>query len=163
MIDLSHVFHFIITCVPIWQLNQFRAFVGTSLSLLAALGADKQVGKFTSIRCDYHQVLYYHHRWLLDGPRLRNWRAEYVIYYKRSDKKLVYEQLLGYLTKAWYTVEVHVPEAKSIVFGTTGSHQLLLDLKHDDRLAVNLGREYFGLTSRPTGEYKFTNNFADTS
>ena len=46
------------------------------------------------------------------------------------------------LTEASYTIKVHVPEAKRIVFGTTENYQLLLDLKHEDRRAVNLASEY---------------------
>ena len=52
----------------------------------------------------------------------------------------------GKLTEASYTIKVYVPEAKSIVFGTTGNYQLLLDLKHEDRSAVNSASEYPTLT-----------------
>ena len=48
----------------------------------------------------------------------------------------------GKLTEAGYTIKVHVPEAKRIVFGTTENYQLLLNLKHEDRPAVNLAIEY---------------------
>ena len=67
----------------------------------------------------------------------------------------------GKLTEASYTIKVYVPEAKRIVFGTTGNYQLLLDLKRDDRPAVNLGREYLGLTSRLADDYKFRDNYID--
>ena len=89
---------------------------------------------------------------------LAPWEADLVVYYLKSEKKLVYED-------AWKSgqVQVHVPEAKRIVFGTVGNHQLLLDLKHDDRPAVNLGSEYLGLTSRRVDEYKFTEDFTDES
>ena len=43
----------------------------------------------------------------------------------------------GKLAEVGYTIKVNDPEAKRIVFGTTGNYQLLLDLKHDDRPAVN--------------------------
>ena len=69
----------------------------------------------------------------------------------------------GKLTEVGYTIKVYVPEAKRIVFGTTGNYQLLLDLKHDDRPAVNLGREYLGLTSGPADDYKFTDKYIDGS
>ena len=94
---------------------------------------------------------------------LDDWMAAFVVYYLKSEKKLVYEHRMGYLTEAWYSVEVHVPEAKRIVFRSAGNYRLLLDLKHDDRPAVNLGSEYLGLTSRPVDEYKFTEDFTDES
>ena len=92
-----------------------------------------------------------------------HWHAQYVLYYLKSDKKIVFEHRVGELTRAWYTVKIHVPEAKRIVFGTTGNHQLLLDLKNDHRTAVNLGSEYLGLASRPVDEYKFTENYENES
>ncbi|CAH3167393.1 unnamed protein product, partial [Porites evermanni] len=94
---------------------------------------------------------------------LKPWRAFYVLYFKRSDKKLVFEHRFGKLTEAGYTIKVHVPEVKRIVFGTTGNYQLLLDLKPDDRPAVNLGREHLRLASRPADDYKFTDNHIDGS
>ena len=94
---------------------------------------------------------------------LKYWDAQYVLYYLKPDKKIVYEHRVGQLTHAWYTVKIHVPEAKRIVFGTTGNHQLLLDLKNDHRTAVNLGSEYLGLASRPVDEYKFTENYENES
>ena len=85
----------------------------------------------------------------------------YLLYYMKSEKKLVFEHRYGPLTEAAYTIKVHVPEAKRIVYGTVGSYRLLLDLKHDDRPAVNFASECFGLASRPLEEYKFTENYAD--
>ena len=85
----------------------------------------------------------------------------YLLYYMTSEKKLVFEHRYGPLTEAAYTIKVHVPEAKRIVYGTVGSYRLLLDLKHDDRPAVNFASECFGLASRPLEEYKFTENYAD--
>ena len=85
----------------------------------------------------------------------------YLLYYMKSEKKLVFEHRYGPLTEAAYTIKVHVPEAKRIVYGTVGSYRLLLDLKHDDRPAVNFASECFGLASRPLEEYKFTKNYAD--
>ena len=79
----------------------------------------------------------------------------------KSEKMLVFEHRYGWYTKAAYTIKVHVPEAKRIVYGTVGSYRLLLDLKHDDRPAVNFASECFGLASRPLEEYKFTENYAD--
>ena len=70
----------------------------------------------------------------------------------RGHKKLVFEHhtspayRFGKLTEASYTIKVYVPEAKRIVFGTTGNYQLLLDLKHEDRSAVNSASEYPRLT-----------------
>ena len=87
----------------------------------------------------------------------------YVLYYLKSDRKLVFEHRFGYLIKAHYTINVNVPEAKRIVFGTTGNYQLLLDLKNDNRPAVNLASEYLGLVSRPIDEYKFTKNYVNGS
>ena len=94
---------------------------------------------------------------------VKDWHAQYVLYYLKSDKKIVYEHRVGQLTHAWYTVKIHVPEAKRIVFGTTGNHQLLLDLKNDHRTAVNLGSEHIGLASRSVDEYKFTGNYENES
>ena len=85
----------------------------------------------------------------------------YLLYYMKSEKKLVFEHRYGPLTEAAYTIKVHVPEAKRIVYGTVGSYRLLLDLKHDDRPAVNFASECFGLDSRSVEEYKFTENYAD--
>ena len=87
--------------------------------------------------------------------------AFYLLYYLKPEKKLVFEHRYGWYTKAAYTIKVHVPEAKRIVYGTVGSYRLLLDLKHDDRPAVNFASECFGLASRPLEEYKFTENYAD--
>ena len=47
------------------------------------------------------------------------------------------------------------------MYGTVGSYRLLLDLKHDDRPAVNFASECFGLDSRSVEEYKFSENYAD--
>ena len=88
-------------------------------------------------------------------------RAFYLLYYMRSENKLVFEHRYGLYTEAGYTIKVHVPEAKRIVYGTVGSYRLLLDLKHDDRPAVNFASECFGLASRSLEEYKFTENYAD--
>ena len=85
----------------------------------------------------------------------------YLLYYMKSERKLVFEHRYGPLTEAAYTIKVHVPEAKRIVYGTVGSYRLLLDLKHDDRPEVNFASECFGLASRPLEEYKFTENYAD--
>ena len=93
---------------------------------------------------------------------VKDWRAQYLVYYLRSEKKLVYEHRAGDLTDASYTVKIHVPEGKRIL-GTTGNRQLLLDPKHDDRPAVNFGSEYLGFTSRPLDDYTFTGNFADAN
>ena len=92
-----------------------------------------------------------------------DWEAQRVLFYLKSKKKLVFEQRLGSLTKASRSVEVDVPQAKRFVFGTFGNYQLLLDLKHDDRQAVNLGSEYLGLVSRPADKYKFTEHYVDKS
>ena len=85
----------------------------------------------------------------------------YLLYYMKSEKKLTFEHRYSRLTEAAYTIKVHVPEAKRIVYGTVGSYRLLLDLKHDDRPAVNFASECFGLASRPLEEYKFAENYAD--
>ena len=87
---------------------------------------------------------------------VKNWRAQYLVYYLRLEKKLVYEHRVGDLTDASYTVKIHVPEAKRIVFGRTGNHQPLLDVKHDDRPAVNLGSEYRHLVLPGTPVYRNT-------
>lgn len=92
-----------------------------------------------------------------------DWEAQRVLFYLKSKKKLVFEQRLGSLTKASRSVEVDVSQAKRFVFGTFGNYQLLLDLKHDDRQAVNLGIEYLGLVSRPADKYKFTEHYVDKS
>ena len=94
---------------------------------------------------------------------LTAWQPFYVLYYLKSDRKLVFEHRFGYLIKAHYTINVNVPEAKRIVFGTTGNYQLLLDLKHDNRPAVNLASEYLGLVSGPIDEYRFTKNYVNDS
>ena len=84
-----------------------------------------------------------------------------LLYYMKSQKMLVFEHRYSRLTEAAYTIKVHVPEAKRIVYGTVGSYRLLLDLKHDDRPAVNFASECFGLASRPLEEYNFAENYAD--
>ena len=94
-----------------------------------------------------------------------------LLYYMKSEKMLVFEHRYSRLTEAAYTIKVHVPEAKRIVYGTVGSYRLLLDLKHDDRPAVNFASECFGLASRPLEEYnlqkttlmKTTGNLASLS
>ena len=87
--------------------------------------------------------------------------AFYLHYYMKSEKKLVFEDRYSRLTEAAFKIKVHVPEAKRIVYGTVGSYRLLLDLKHDDRPAVNFASECFGLASRPLEEYNFAENYAD--
>ena len=51
---------------------------------------------------------------------LKPWRAFYVLYYKRSDKKLVFEHRFGKLTEAGYTIKVHVPEVNASYSGQLG-------------------------------------------
>ena len=88
-----------------------------------------------------------------------------ALYYIKSEKKLYYElrsTSSGVFSRG--TIKVSVPQAKRIVVGTAGSYQLLYDIKHDDRPAVNLASEYEGLTSRPSdAEYKFTEDINDDS
>ena len=88
-------------------------------------------------------------------------KSRYVLLYKKAAKTLVYKLYKG---KKWrYSLGIKVPEAKRIVFGTTGNYQLLLDLKHDDRPVVNIGSEYVALAFRPPDEYKFTKNYVHES
>jgi len=54
---------------------------------------------------------------------LDNLMAIFVVYYLKSEKKLVYEHRFYPLT------EVQVHEAKLIVFRSAGNYRLLLDLK----------------------------------
>ena len=90
---------------------------------------------------------------------LKKGEPKYVLLYEKAGKKLVYKR---YNETTWkYSINIYVPQAKRIVFGTTGNYQLLLDLKHDDRPVVNIGSEYVALTSRPTDEYKFTKNYVN--
>ena len=84
----------------------------------------------------------------------------YVLYYKKSSKTLVFEDRQGQqYAEVLHTVEIHLPKAKRIVYGTVGSHQLLLDLKHDDRSKVNLECEYVAYIERPINEYNFAHGY----
>ena len=92
---------------------------------------------------------------------LKHEKAHYVLLYKKAAKTLVYKLYKG---KKWrYSLGIELPQAKRIVFGTTGNYQLLLDLKHDDRPVVNIGSEYVALAFRPPDEYKFTKNYVNES
>ena len=92
---------------------------------------------------------------------LKHDKPHYILLYKRAAKTLVYKLYKG---KKWrYSLRIEVPQAKRIVFGTTGNYQLLLDLKHDDRPVVNIGSEYVALAFRPPDEYKFTKNYVNES
>ena len=90
---------------------------------------------------------------------LKHDKPHYVLLYKKAAKTLVYK--LYKEKKWWYSLGIEVPQAKRIVFGTTGNYLLLLDLKHDDRPVVNIGSEYVALAFRPTDEYKFTKNYVN--
>ena len=91
---------------------------------------------------------------------LKHDKPHYVLLYKKAEKALVYKQYKG---KKWRYSLVKVPQAKRIVFGTTGNYRLLLDLKHDGRPVVNIGSEYVALAFRSLDEYKFTKNYVNES